>query len=353
MKKLLIRIACCITICLSAAEQELNTFSDTISEGMPRLNYIAELQSYFNRYDFTNIPKDNFQNLKTRVEYLLSRGFDTSRIANRAKKALLNSLLSSLNTIINNIRNPSHDATIQDCFQEYFLPTLEFLHNYNILDKETVLGESLLLLSAVNPATPQTLELIDLLLQTNINVNYASPFTHETALHLAAANDNLLLLNRLLQAPNINVNAPTNLGLTPLHYATRSIKPNNVNLLIQYNANVNARDNNGDTPLTKKFDELPHSVDDTIRIIDLLCNNGANVNAQNNQGDTALIILLLRGTYSEYERVVECLERHGADFDLADNAGITASALIVQQDIEAAQHDTDDDQSVDDDYDFA
>jgi ankyrin repeat protein len=69
---------------------------------------------------------------------------------------------------------------------------------------------------------------------------------------------------------------------TPLHYAIFTQRPDFLKLLIEKGANVNARDNTGDTPLS-----LAAKRGDLASIRYLLA-HGADRNSKNNEGKTAL-----------------------------------------------------------------
>jgi len=66
-----------------------------------------------------------------------------------------------------------------------------------------------------------------------------------TLLHFAGSKD----VVEFLIAKGVDVNAKTNEGGTPLHYAARDGRRNAAELLITRGANVKAKDNDGLTPL--------------------------------------------------------------------------------------------------------
>ena len=87
---------------------------------------------------------------------------------------------------------------------------------------------------------------------------------------------------RLLLDRGANVNATTNGGWTPLHWAAWYGHVDVCRLLIQAKANVNATNDGGWTPLHLA------AVHGRLEVCRLLIEQGANVNATNNDGHTPL-----------------------------------------------------------------
>ncbi|XP_037037865.1 putative ankyrin repeat protein RF_0381 [Bradysia coprophila] len=104
-----------------------------------------------------------------------------------------------------------------------------------------------------------------------------------------------------------NINARDEDGDTALMNASNNGRYETVKFLIENGADVNATDTNGKTPL------MFASAFDNSRIIKLLVDNGANINATDNSGWSALIYAAFDGR----ERSVRALLRKGADADYA------------------------------------
>jgi ankyrin repeat protein len=113
------------------------------------------------------------------------------------------------------------------------------------------------------------------------------------------------------------VNAKGEDGWTPLMWAIANNYSNTVRLLLEHGADANMPDKNGDTPLTMSI-ELKRPV-----ILRLLLRHGANVNAPlNDEGLTPLMLASrLRNSQSE---LVRLLLEHGADINAKDKHGKTA-----------------------------
>lgn len=129
----------------------------------------------------------------------------------------------------------------------------------------------------------------------------------ETPLHLAARQENIEVLDILLKAGG-NPNAARDFKITVLHDAAGGdIK--SVRLLLSSGAQVNARTDDGETPLfyAATFSKNPE-------IIALLLEKGAEVNEKNNDGETALCIAVEDNNFV----TAQILIQKGADITLVD-----------------------------------
>jgi ankyrin repeat protein len=110
-----------------------------------------------------------------------------------------------------------------------------------------------------------------------------------TQLHHCAINGLTTSVKRLLSIRNINVNVKDDeYGRTPLHWAVMNGNVEIAQLLLQNGADVNARSNNGSSPLHVAIKESNLHVD----IVKLLLENGADVHARKN-GETPLCLAAL------------------------------------------------------------
>ena len=110
---------------------------------------------------------------------------------------------------------------------------------------------------------------------------------------------------KLLIDNGADVNARNNKGETPLFYSNH---PEFAKLLIKYGADVNARNNDSETPLfyVKK-----------LAFAKLFIDNGADVNARNNDGNTPLHL------NRNYKSIVKLLIEKGVDVNARNNDGNT------------------------------
>lgn len=95
-----------------------------------------------------------------------------------------------------------------------------------------------------------------------------------------------------------------------------------IRALIRKGADVNAKDQYGETPLHNAAE-----YGDTY-VADLLIANGANVNSKNNRGETPLHC----ATFWGYRQMVELLIANGADITAKTSEGQTAIDIAMEQD---------------------
>jgi len=105
----------------------------------------------------------------------------------------------------------------------------------------------------------------------------------------------------LLLAHGADVNARDNDGKTPLIFAALSGNKDVVELLLAHGADANARDSEDWTPL------LWAASDGYTDVVEFLLAHGADANARNSHGETPLHRAALRGN----KAVVELLRQHG------------------------------------------
>ncbi len=130
-------------------------------------------------------------------------------------------------------------------------------------------------------------------------------------------------------------------GTTSLMWASLRGYTEDVRLLLDNGADINAKDNGGFTSL------MGASWMDHTEIVELLLENGADVNAKNNDGQTALMIVCdcdeefmdyfidLSGNtqvqiMNNKKIIINLLQIYGADFNLKDNNNNTAFDLANQ-----------------------
>ena len=122
---------------------------------------------------------------------------------------------------------------------------------------------------------------------------------------------------------------------------TTDVDTENVKLLLKNGADVNAKNNDGQTALMWASDN------GHIEVVRLLLENGANVNAKKDDGQTVLMVVCdcdeeyihyfidLRGIQqvrimNNKKIIINLLQIYGADFNLRDNENNTAFDLANQ-----------------------
>ena len=119
------------------------------------------------------------------------------------------------------------------------------------------------------------------------------------------------LLVKWLSRPSIN--ALDNLGYTPINRALEYGYMNIAKLLIEKGANVNIKNNFGNSPLhftANKNDE------EMVQLL-IKCIDKTSINGQDNQGNTPLHNALENG----YIKIAKLLIREGADINIKNNSG--------------------------------
>ncbi|XP_021712114.1 uncharacterized protein LOC5564954 isoform X2 [Aedes aegypti] len=135
---------------------------------------------------------------------------------------------------------------------------------------------------------------------------------HGTPLHTAAGKGNIEMV-KLLIDHNANIDTKDDEGCTPLHYASRNGNLEMVKLLIDNRANVDTTQNEGWTPLHYA------SQNGHIDVVKLLIDNRANVDTTQNEGCTPLH----KAAENGHLDVVKLLIDNKANVDTAQSEGWT------------------------------
>ena len=157
-------------------------------------------------------------------------------------------------------------------------------------------------------------EMVQLLLKYKADVHHARRHEDETMLHFALQNyddsgrrPNLAVslsnVARLLLEHGADVNARTNDGSTPLHVAAGSGSVEAIHVLLEHGADANARKNDDTTPL---HEAARNGRAEAIRV---LLEHGADANARKNDDTTTLHEAALSGSVEATRVLLE----HGVD----------------------------------------
>jgi ankyrin repeat protein/energy-coupling factor transporter ATP-binding protein EcfA2 len=116
-----------------------------------------------------------------------------------------------------------------------------------------------------------------------------------------------------------NVNDKNNEGNTPLMLAAANGHKDSVEFLLKNGANVNDKNNEGNTPL------ILAAANGHKDSVEFLLKNGANVNDKNNEGNTPL---MLAATNKDKDIVLYLLKQ-GAEFDSNDSSVVNALTFTI------------------------
>lgn len=176
-------------------------------------------------------------------------------------------------------------------------------------------------LNTLNPSKESTLPIITLLLQHQANPHFKDR-NGNTVLFPARTAEIVQLLLNYGADPNIK----NNQAEAVLTSRTENGEWNIVRVLLDSNPNINITNSTGKTALmisATTMDATGHPSDGAAR---MFIEYGANLNIQDNDGNTALIHAILHNN----EPMVKLLLENGADLTIKNNAGQTALDIAQQ-----------------------
>ncbi len=156
-------------------------------------------------------------------------------------------------------------------------------------------------------------------------------------IHQAAIQGDVQLLQQLLHSNPSTVDSQNMVTeATPLHLACEEGRLSAAKVLLEWKADINARDKYGNTPLHKTMDFVEgsfirkfFSARTSATLAEFLLTHGASPDARNADGDTPLHKAAMHG----HKQIIAVLLKHDADVNARNNKGHTPlqSARKYQQ----------------------
>ncbi|KAK4873622.1 hypothetical protein RN001_012982 [Aquatica leii] len=172
----------------------------------------------------------------------------------------------------------------------------------------------------LNAVNNQNITELDYCIASGVNPNCVSAEDGNTALHIAAENNNLRIAVKLLAIPNINIEIKNRFGYPPLHIALQFNTYRMLKMLLKNNANVNSTDRCDNTAL--HVAARSHS----IWLAQILMKHGADINARNMMMHTPLHVAILEAPFLP---MVKFLVGHGADINIQTrNTSLLLEAIL-------------------------
>ena len=194
-------------------------------------------------------------------------------------------------------------TAIDECFdlhQNEILKTLIPRHE----DKEELLSMAFL---------RSNTEIIRHLIDLNADINYKDE-KGNTLLHLSAEQANIDNVKMLVEEFNANIEARNDLGETPLMFAATSKNILVIEYLVTSDINIDAVNNKGESALFYSLEN--RSLNNFI----LLLNNGADANLKSNTNTTLLIAAAKKNQIDAVNYLLDNNAKYDAVNDLKENA---------------------------------
>jgi ankyrin repeat protein len=156
---------------------------------------------------------------------------------------------------------------------------------------------------------------VELMIEFGALVNQPDLVSEQTPLHVAVRRGETgVKVVELLLESNADVTARDNNGDTPVHIAASSGCARTVRILLDRNLRVlNARNNLGESPLHRA------AAEGAADVVEVLLQKGARADAENSNGHTALHVAVARDS----PQVARILITHGPSVEVQDHAGRT------------------------------
>ncbi|XP_059162586.1 ankyrin repeat domain-containing protein 17-like [Physella acuta] len=167
------------------------------------------------------------------------------------------------------------------------------------------------------------LERVNVLLQNGANVNVEDKAGNTPLMVASKKLDKKEVMRALLQA-GADINKRNNNGDSALHFATNGESIESAKVLLEFKADINLKNYIGQTPL---FSSLPRSY---MQMIEFMLENNANVNDADTKGNTPLLFVC-SSKFNNRVKVVRLLIKAGASVNCQNSEGYTPLMLVAKQ----------------------
>ncbi len=173
---------------------------------------------------------------------------------------------------------------------------------------------------------------------------YGNSVLMETIKSAFKPNKKVLAIIQMLLAGKADINFMNKYGNTALTYAIAKKSPELVDLLLKKGANPNLKDKNGYNAMHKTIYSALYGRlknDELVQIVESLILYGAQINAKDNNGSTPLIQAAKGGPGRDANAAFQAMEiliNYSVDISLRDNDGQDALAYARQQNNTAMVH---------------
>ncbi len=255
-------------------------------------------------------------------EYLLKNGADITVIdndgCNLAHYCAKNDLLNELKFVIDkgvdiNAKDKFGHAILSLAAREGSVQVITWLLDQSVdLEQANYSGETALMVACIAGKTKAA----ELLLNKGANL-HTTDKDGKTLLGRTANTCRVENL-KLILSKGFQVDTKDRAGCTAFRLACDAANTTSMEFLLNNGAQIDTQDLEGNTPLGSTVKNMRNSWDGE-KLILFLIEKQANVNARNNAGETPLTLAV----NAQYEDAIEKLLFAGADPNIADNNGLT------------------------------
>lgn len=201
----------------------------------------------------------------------------------------------------------------------------------NVNERTNIKGQALLHLAAENNKVEEVERLLSLIdAKVDITDRYDRTPLHCAAIHNEGSSHFDTI--KLLLSNGAQVNALNKEGKTPLHYAAQKACDKTIKLFLDFKADLNIKDSSDQFPI---FEAIKAGNEEAVQ---LLLDHGFDVNKVGAKGSTSLHLAADCNEGNSHSSVIEILLKNGANANAQDNESNTPLHWLVRKsDVETVQ----------------